>query len=449
MTKHELKKLISEVKSELLSEQPAPVIEPPTRPSAPPAPTKPATRPNPLTPTRPGIKPRPKALSHDVQAFINQRQGGVKEAIDTSEYPDYIDPEKRSMIEKEKDYVEQLFPDLGPAADRYLEMITSESYKKNIDRIAHYLNINKDQIEAKFPNQPTMMMMAFSALNSIKTIESGKKSQLEKMAVDVVLSLKENQFIKDLVDNGQLIIDAKLQGANLTQAITVDKMDQEMANGLTVGENLNMQINSALSGDSEGKLRRALANYMTQGDAVNKLFLFNQVSEELNAINPTLVAKYGILAAITQILYYAAPNMPITSDIAKMAAVGSEQVEPTGDNYTIKARAVTFPYLIHEIVKGIGDYLSMDVASQEELDTETLPDEIKQIMAGPALEMKLRKLVPSDKIEYLPLVKKLFYKLPVQSIKDVLLGGSKASSIINNLIKQAEQSMSDTEDSEY
>ncbi|NBX87363.1 MAG: phosphoribosylformylglycinamidine synthase subunit PurL [Bacteroidetes bacterium] len=133
-------------------------------------------------------------------------------------------------------------------------------------------------------------------------------------------------------------------------------MDEEMDNGLTVAENLNMQLNTMLSGDTDGKLRRTLANYMTQGDAVNKLFLFNIVSDKLDALSPNLSKKYGVLSAITQIGYYLTPDFPITSDIVNMAAVGSEQVIPTGDKYTIKARAMTFPYLVHELVKGIGDY---------------------------------------------------------------------------------------------
>jgi hypothetical protein len=135
------------------------------------------------------------------------------------------------------------------------------------------------------------------------------------------------------------------------------------------------------------------------------------------------------------------PDFPITSDIVNMAAVGSEQVIPTGENYTIKARAMTFPYLVHELVKGFGDYLSMDVASQEELDTETMDDEIKQIMAGPALEMKLRKLVPLDKIDLLPMIKKLFYKEEIDIIKQILLGGQKAQFYMNQLIAQAEELM--------
>ena len=96
---NQLVKLIKEV----LSEAPAPTIEPPTRPTEkPPTPSKPDKRPNPLRPTRPGIAPRPKALSHDAQAFVNQREG-LSEAIDTGEMPDLIDPSKRAKIENEKD----------------------------------------------------------------------------------------------------------------------------------------------------------------------------------------------------------------------------------------------------------------------------------------------------------------------------------------------------------
>lgn len=441
-----LKNVIMRLVEEVMAEAPAPTIEPPTRPTEkPPTPSKPDKRPNPLRPTKPGIAPRPKALSHDVEAFLNQRKG-LTEKIDTGDdMPDLIDPSKRAKIENEKDYVEQILPDLGPEADRYLEIITSESYQQNVKRVAYYLGISVSEIQAKFPNYPTMVMLAIKALNDIKRAESGMKQQLEQIAVDVVLDLPENKFIKKLVEDEDIIIDAKLGNADLTKAVTADKMDEEMPNGLTVAENLNIQLNTMLGDKTEGKLRRTLANYMTQGDAVNKLFLFNNVSDKLDELSPNLSKKYGVLAAITQIGYYLTPDFPITSDIVSMAAVGSEQVIPTGEKYTIKARAMTFPYLVHELVKGIGDYLSMDVASQEELDTETMDDEIKQIMAGPALEMKLRKLIPADKIEYLPIVKKLFYKLPIETIRDILLGGMKGQNYMNDLVKTAEESMEDVD----
>jgi len=435
-----LKNVIMRLVEEVMDASPAPTIEPPTRPTEkPPTPSKPDKRPNPLRLPKPGIAPRPKALSHDVEAFLYKREN-LTEKIDTGEMPDLIDPSKRATIENEKGYVEQILPDLGPAADRYLEIITSESYKKNITEVAGTLGISVSEIQNKFPNYPTMAMLAIKALNDIKRAESGMKQQLEQIAVNLVLDLPENKFIKQSVEDGKIIIDVKLGNADLTKAVTADKMDEEMDNGLTVAENLNIQVNTILG---EGKLRRTLANYMTQGDAVNKLYLFKLVSDKLDALSPNLSKKYGVLTAITQIGYYMTPDFPITSDIVNMAAVGSEQVIPTGDKYTIKVRAMTFPYLVHELVKGIGDYISMDVASQEELDTETMDDEIKQIMAGPALDKIFRKLIPAEKIELLPIIKQLFYdkKTPIYKMKEILLGEPLGQIYMNDLITKAEELM--------
>lgn len=438
MSKRNLDDIIKNVILEVLNEQPAPAVEPPPTkpaPTAPPKPSKPS-RPNPLTPTRPGISPRPKALSQDVLNFLKSRKS-VSEAIDIGDYPDYIDPSKRELYD-EKDYVEQLLPDLGPEADRYLELITSESYKKNIDRICHYLGINKNQLKSQFPDMPSVAAAAFSALTDIQRMERSQRKNLEKMAVDLVLEIPENELVAKLVKDGQLKIEAKLGPADLSGAIASDEMDQMTNNGLTVEENLNQQLSNILSGNVDGKLRRMLANYIGVGDSVNKLFLYNLVNDKLDEISPNLSKKYGVLAAMTQLSYYIFPNLSLSRNLTNMAAVGSEEVVPEGSIYKIKAKALTFPFLVHELVKGINDYLSMDLASQEELDSETLSDELKQVMSGPALEMKLRNYVPQEKIKLLPIVKKLFYRLPPTTIRDVLLGGMKASTIMKDVVKQAE-----------
>lgn len=440
MSKRNLDDIIKDVILEVLNEQPAPAVEPPPTkpaPTAPPKPSKPS-RPNPLTPTRPGISPRPKALSQDVLNFLKSRKS-VSEAIDIGDYPDYIDPSKRELYD-EKDYVEQLLPDLGPEADRYLELITSESYKKNIDRICHYLGINKNQLKSQFPDMPSVAAAAFSALTDIQRMERSQRKNLEKMAVDLVLEIPENELVAKLVKDGQLKIEAKLGPADLSGAIASDEMDQMTNNGLTVEENLNQQLSNILSGNVDGKLRRMLANYIGVGDSVNKLFLYNLVNDKLDEISPNLSKKYGVLAAMTQLSYYIFPNLSLSRNLTNMAAVGSEEVVPEGSIYKIKAKALTFPFLVHELVKGINDYLSMDLASQEELDSETLSDELKQVMSGPALEMKLRNYVPQEKIKLLPIVKKLFYRLPPTTIRDVLLGGMKASTIMKDVVKQAEDS---------
>ena len=56
-----------------------------------------------------------------------------------------------------------------------------------------------------------------------------------------MLELEENKFIKQLVESKELIIDAKLGSADLVNSITEDKLDDEMANGLTVSSGIKFK----------------------------------------------------------------------------------------------------------------------------------------------------------------------------------------------------------------
>lgn len=445
MKYHDIKNLVKYTILEMIKEAGLVTAPPPTKPAAPPRPrpTQPPKpgRPDPLQPTRPDIRPRPKAISHDVQAFVNARKG-VKEAVDITGYPQFFDPEKKSAVEDEIDYVENIFPDLGPQADRYLEMITSDSYKMIVNKAAHYLGINVNELPQRFPNFPSMVAMFMETAEEVAEIEQAHKPQLEKMAVELVLGLNEYELFRRLVAEKKIILDVKLAAPELGGAVADDELDQMGPNDLTIAENINVQLAAGLGSETEGKLRRTFANFVTQGDAVNKFWSFNLVNDTLRRINPNLPQKYGFLAAASSIMYYYAPMMPHTRGFTDMAAAGSEGVEPDeGGAYKIIVRGRNFLLLIHELVKGFNDYLSMDIASQEELDTETLRDELRQIMAGPALDVKLRAYIPNEKIRLLPLVKKLIYRLPIPQIKELLTGGAKAQSIMNQLIRTAEEQL--------
>jgi hypothetical protein len=440
MSRLNIKDFIRKVILEVIKETPLPqTLPPPTKPTTP-NPVQPPSpkKPNPLQPTRPNIKPRPKALSLDVQSFINVRKG-LQEAINTTDYPDFIDPEKRSSIEDEIDYVEHIFPDLGPQADRYLEFITSESYKRILDKAAHYLGVSVSELPRTFRNFPTTIQLLLNTAYEVENIESNHRALFEKMSIDLILGLPEYKRLKQLVDSKQILLDVKLAPADLTNALASDEFNTLNPSGLTTAETMNVDIVSGLTGNFEGKLRRAFANYLTQGDAVNKFWSFNVMNDALEKIHPDLPRKYGFLAAISSILYYYDPKQPHTRAFTNQFAAGSEEVIPSYNGvYLIRVRGRNFLLLLHEIVKGFNDYLSMDLASQKDLNDERLEDELKHILAGPALDMKLRELIPYEKSEYIPLIKKLLYQLPIPQIKELLLGGKKASVIMNKLIKTAE-----------
>lgn len=377
-------------------------------------------------------------LSHDAQLFLQVRQG-MKEAIDTTGYPDFIDPEKRRSIEDEEDFIENALGDLGPQADRYLEIITSEAYKKACDRAAHYLGTTVEELHQKFPNLHTAISLMMNTAHDVENIERNSKEQLEQMAINVVLGLPENRHIKRLVDKGKIILDVQLARPDLQQGVTDDDLDNQMQNGMTVQENLDAQVASVLMGETEGKLRRMFANFIAQGDAINKFFLHNQVHDELAAIDPTLPNKYGLLSATSLVLNYWMPNHPFTRNFVQNFAVGSEQVVPQGQNYILKVRGRNFVLLIHELVKAINDYISMDVASQEELDTEKLSDEMKQFLVGPGIDMRLRQMIPTNKIELLPYIKKLIYRLPIEQLKALFMQGGQSQAIMRQILRTAEQ----------
>jgi len=177
---------------------------------------------------------------------------------------------------------------------------------------------------------------------------------------------------------------------------------------------------------------------LTQGNATNKLYLFQLANDSLNKIDPKLVNLYGIMSVIIQAAYYATPVMPIPPGGQSMA-MGSAEVEPSGDGYVIRAYSPFFPYLIHEIVKGCWDLLAVDVTSNADMSGETMDDEMMQIMSGPQLYNNLVKFFPAKENEYLPYVYRLLLKEKPAVIREVLAGGGRAQAIITRLLAQAKE----------
>jgi hypothetical protein len=356
----------------------------------------------------------------------------VKEAIDTGDNPEFFHPSKKNLY-KDKLEVEKMFPDLTPEEKRYIELVTSESYKKTVERLLHYTGKTKRQLQGN-----GLMTVVYQAMNQLTGMENQNKQALEKLAIDVVLNLPEFKMFKELVSSGQLKIDAKIAKPDLSNAVAEPPQEEP---GLDQEEQQVVNFTKNISDASEGVLKRKFANMITQGNATNKLYLFQLASDALNNINPNFINLYGILSSVVQTSYYSLPVMSLAGMDLGNAAMGSEEVIPEDDVYTIKARGTFFPYLVHEIVKGLYDYLSMDITTQENLDTETLNDEFVDIMSGPQLYTNLTKHIPSKDIEYLPLVYKLLLKENINIIKEVLSGGGKAQSTISRLVQQAKQIM--------
>lgn len=383
------------------------------------------------------------------------------EDLDLNPDSSLFDRTKRGWF-KEPRKVEKLFPGSEPNKPRYMETITSDSYKKAVANVRKYVGPTPGGIMS-------LMGAIMNVMPAISRKQAPHLKELEKAAVDTVLQLPEFQMFKDLIASDLLKIDAKLLTPSLKKFKPPEEKEEEPQE-----PEIEEIMADELADLDERALRRQFARMMTQGNATNKLYLYELAKETLDKIDPSLAKSYGVLSSVVQTSYYATPPFmlqgagdepeeedpdEVETDEQKAereredeqirerlqsAAVGSVQVIPTGGGkYTIRARSLYFPYLVHEIVKGLYEYLSMDIGTDEQLSKETLGQEMVEIMSGPQLYTNFQKAVPSNKQHLLPLIYKMLLREPIENMKAVLQGGSKGAQVINDLASKAEQTMQD------
>ena len=363
-------------------------------------------------------------------------------AVDASDFEGGFHPSKRRRVEGEPLDIERLFPDVGPNAQRYLEHITSASYKDAVQKVSRYLNVDISEMADRFPDINSFALLMGQTVFHIDAIEQHYRDALEEIALDVVLSLPEFTMIKQMYDQEQIKFDIKILSIRDQQEIT-DMLfgdDEVPEDGLAPSEELAMQSDRF---DSDEDIKREFANFMMAGNAVNKFYLFHLVEDRLNQLDRQLVPKYGLISALGNLGYYMLPDTDLRHG---GGPAGVEKIDR--DKNIIYARGLNFTVLVHELVKGIWEYLSADVGSAEKLGAENVNDEVLHIMSGPEVYRQFQNLIPQDKMELLPLIYKLVLQEPVKVIQTILIGGNRAQIELNRIIQQAESDMGEYEDYE-
>jgi hypothetical protein len=207
--------------------------------------------------------------------------------------------------------------------------------------------------------------------------------------------------------------------------------------------------------DTEKKLRRRLANALMQGNATNKFYLFNMVAERLNQRDPSLVNLYGLTTSIPQLAYYFMPKGAEEQMIqggGDEFIAGSEEVskEKGEDKVKIKVRGQTFPLLIHEIVKGIYEYLSITKATKNAAETQdTVGKERMDVITGAPLWKKLAEMIPDDAQELIPRIyQDVINHHDIEEIKHILTGDDIGRRVMGEIIADIKEEMGPDEDEE-
>lgn len=342
------------------------------------------------------------------------------------------------LASKETPYHDKVqFPESPEGEGSYEEFLASEEYKHALDKLAQYTgerNIGTG-IDGKYAQ---LSNKAMSILAELMRAETAHEEQLEQLAERVI-----RDYFK--IPEGAIQFNLKI----VKEAVKVNgkQKKQELQQK---EEELADDINDL----TPDRAKRRLINAMTQGHAVNGNFMFDTVSEELTQITgvQNIVEKYAIFVATMMLGYWQFPNQMIATaggggDDEEGQGSGVTKVDTTTNPPTVNAQAIIFPFLIHEAIKGVMEFLSRERNPENEDRSQKardLEDQIQHetwdIRLGPAIWRRLIKLFPESVLndDSKKMLQSYIFSnianLPVREflilMKEVLTGGEMGENLI-------------------
>lgn len=335
-------------------------------------------------------------LTKKERSLLNEIKNNVSEAPIDYEGPERMEPGiERKITSKETPFSKH--PAIPTGDKDFIELISSKRFKDSVDKVRRYLG-NTTAIQGRNPLM-NLMGMVMGSLQQIIQIESRNKEYLENLAVDLVK--------KELgIPEGSLQFDAKLvhqpMGSAEGMRQTPDMPDEEdVEEAFQHKEDLEDFVDAFEKFNLE-KAKRRFINSLIQGAAFKGGHMYVLVNQELNRLNPNLSNLYGITQSLMEHLYWVYPDMEMMAGSGG-GQMGQSEVDEQTDPPTVKARATTFPLLIHELVKGVyevfGTHGLPDDPRQAEMvmgSEDTLPAEIWDSRLGPIFWEKFQEAYPDE-----------------------------------------------------
>jgi hypothetical protein len=187
-------------------------------------------------------------------------------------------------------------------------------------------------------NLQQVMRRSTQLLPEIIDAEDGYRDALEAVAVSMV----EDAY--PIINYANIKVEAKIVPMS---DIELPEPDEE-------------EITPDFGNDNEEKMKakRRIINGITQGASIRGAFAFLLFREYLDVLSPDLVDKYQEILKLSFGIYdnedAVAMLLAMIAQKQNMAGGSSEMVyDGDSDQFVIKAKAICFPMLVHEIVKGL------------------------------------------------------------------------------------------------
>lgn len=345
----------------------------------------------------------------------------------------------------------QAFPDVDKDGipDNFEELIASQRFQDVVQKVKDATGVENIDPQTLMSLQPMLMQAA----QRVMQIEAENRETLENLAVELVV---EEMGIPE----GDLQFDAKLEKPD-TSGMQQKPQEKKKKKKELEFPNFEMEDEAAkrLQKLDLEKQKRRFINSLIQGSAKKAHYMYHLVNEKLNEINPDLVGLYSIVMAVNDLLYWVMPDMEgmIGGGGAERAMAGKEELDLETDPPTIKAKGLMFPILVHELYKGVMEYVSAhglpsdpDMADEVIGMEDTLPAEVWDLRLGPIIWEKFLESYPDNffDIEEQKRIKNYFYykfvKLEAEEFltlaKEILSGSEKGKQqvkqMINDIVKQ-------------
>ena len=219
-------------------------------------------------------------------------------------------------------------------------------------------------------NKPLMQTMLRSkeVLDQIIAAEEGYRDELEMVAIQMVTDAYP------IVDYANIKIIASIG----------NDMDIEM------NPNNEDPATPDFGTDDPEKMKakRRIINGITQGASVRGAFGFMLFREYLDQINPELVGKYNEILKLVFGIYddenAIAMMLAAISQGQKMQGGESEmEYDDENDQFIIKAQALCYPMLVHEIVKGLYEIVGTEGFGSDKEKNQSIINAVDKVSNEP------------------------------------------------------------------
>jgi hypothetical protein len=376
-------------------------------PQTAPTPTKPVTKPDTDTPT----KPTPRRRSTPSPS--------------TSPTPA---PKAKTLMGEESEVMKQI-------VDRYMSAfnkLSEADYDKIFD--PETLGKLKGSVSQRMQGKNPMQIMGnlMQLAQQVIQLEQGSQDLLEQLAYDIIYEaypyLKSNE---DVIE-----IDAKIvPQAQVKEALQPNSPQEEDIDELSVEEEQEMMDDIA-----EDLKKRRLINAVTQGASTFSKSAHYIQQEYIDIIGGEGTSdKYrDLMQAALDLIDFAvgAGGMGMSGSNLESSATGAESVfyDFEKEKWIIKARAIVFPVLILEIVKGMYEIIGLfgfsDLERGEKVVkfTDKITNEPEDIAYGQLIAKNLQDLInklevnvtPEERDDFLQDIYKLENKEFIQLMTNII-----------------------------